>query len=49
MARLLPQQESVHPDYALTISMWIDGHTCLFQTKNERGDIVLDQGKMTFV
>jgi hypothetical protein len=28
--------------------MWVDGNTCLFQTANERGEIVLDQGKMTF-
>jgi acyl dehydratase len=38
----------VFPGEALTIRMWIDGTTCLFQTANERGEIVLDQGKMTF-
>jgi hypothetical protein len=26
----------------------VDGHTCLFQTKNERGEVVIDQGKMSF-
>jgi acyl dehydratase len=38
----------VFPGEALTIAMWVDGNTCIFQTKNERGEIVLDQGKMTF-
>jgi acyl dehydratase len=39
----------VFPGEALTITMWVDGKTCIFQTKNERGEVVLDQGKMTFV
>lgn len=39
----------VFPGEALTISMWVDGTVCLFQTKNERGEVVLDQGRMTFV
>ena len=38
----------VFPGETLTIAMWVDGTTCLFQTKNERGEVVLDQGKMTF-
>ncbi|MFI5309298.1 MAG: MaoC/PaaZ C-terminal domain-containing protein, partial [Polyangiales bacterium] len=38
----------VFPGEALTIAMWVDGKTCIFQTKNERGEVVLDQGKMTF-
>jgi acyl dehydratase len=39
----------VFPGETLTIAMWVvDGHTCYFQTKNERGEVVLDQGKMTF-
>jgi acyl dehydratase len=38
----------VFPGETLTIAMWVDGRTCLFQTKNERGEVVLDQGKMTF-
>lgn len=38
----------VFPGEALTVRMWVDGNTCLFQTANERGEIVLDQGKMTF-
>jgi len=32
----------------LTICMWVDGSECTFQTKNQNGDVVLDQGKMTF-
>ncbi len=38
----------VIPGDALTISMWVDGKTCLFQTANQRGEVVLDQGRMTF-
>jgi hypothetical protein len=28
--------------------MWVDGDTCLFQTKNQDGDVVIDQGVMRF-
>jgi acyl dehydratase len=38
----------VFPGETLSIVMWVDGTTCLFQTKNERGEVVLDQGRMTF-
>jgi acyl dehydratase len=38
----------VLPGEALTIAMWVDGNACIFQTRNERGEVVLDQGKMTF-
>jgi hypothetical protein len=38
----------VLPGDALTISMWVDGKTCLFRTSNQKGEIVLDQGRMTF-
>ncbi len=38
----------VFPGETLTISMWVDGSVCIFQTTNDRGDVVLDQGKMTF-
>jgi acyl dehydratase len=38
----------VFPGETLTIALWVDGHTCLFQTKNERGEVVIDQGKMSF-
>ena len=29
----------VFPGEALTIAMWVDGQTCLFQTRNERGEV----------
>jgi acyl dehydratase len=38
----------VFPGEALTISMWVDGNECAFQTRNPAGDVVLDQGRMTF-
>jgi acyl dehydratase len=38
----------VFPGETLTVAMWIDGNVCLFQTKNPSGEVVLDQGKMTF-
>ena len=38
----------VMPGDTLTISMWVDGNTCLFQTKNQDGAVVFDQGEMTF-
>ncbi len=38
----------VYPGEALTISMWVDGNECTFQTKNPAGEVVLDQGKVTF-
>ncbi len=38
----------VLPGDALTISMWVDGNTCLFRTTNQAGVVVLDQGTMTF-
>ena len=38
----------VLPGDALTVSMWVDGNECLFQTRTQRGDVVLDQGRMTF-
>lgn len=39
----------VFPGDALTISMWVDGKSCLFRTSNQAGVVVLDQGRMTFV
>jgi acyl dehydratase len=39
----------VFPGEALTIKMWVDGTLCLFQTVNEAGEVVLDQGRMSFV
>jgi acyl dehydratase len=38
----------VFPGEALTVALWVDGQVCIFQTRNERGEIVLDQGRMTF-
>ena len=38
----------VMPGDELTISMWVDGNKALFQTRNQDGDVVLDQGECTF-
>jgi acyl dehydratase len=38
----------VIPGDALTVSMWVDGQECTFQTKNQNADVVIDQGRMTF-
>ncbi|MFP6641552.1 MAG: MaoC/PaaZ C-terminal domain-containing protein [Myxococcota bacterium] len=38
----------VYPGDDLTISMWVEGNTCMFQTRNQDGEVVLDQGEMTF-
>jgi acyl dehydratase len=38
----------VMPGDELTVSMWVDGGQCLFQTKNQAGQVVFDQGVMTF-
>jgi acyl dehydratase len=38
----------VMPGDALTISMWVDGQHALFQTKNQDGAVVLDQGRFGF-
>lgn len=38
----------VFPGEALTVSMWVDGKVCTFQTKNPSNDVVIDQGRMTF-
>ncbi|MEE2673284.1 MAG: MaoC/PaaZ C-terminal domain-containing protein [Myxococcota bacterium] len=37
----------VLPGETLTISMWVDGNDCTFQTKNQDGDVVLDCGQAT--
>jgi acyl dehydratase len=37
----------VYPGDDLTIRMWVDGSDCTFQTTNQDGDVVLDQGRMT--
>jgi acyl dehydratase len=38
----------VYPGDALTVVMWVDGQECTFQTRNQNGEVVLDQGRMTF-
>ena len=38
----------VYPGETLSVSMWVDGSECTFQTRNPAGDVVLDQGVMTF-
>jgi acyl dehydratase len=38
----------VYPGDALTIRMWVDGNECTFQTLNQGGDVVIDQGRMRF-
>jgi len=39
----------VLPGDALTVSIWIDGGEARFQTSTQRGDVVIDQGRFTFV
>jgi acyl dehydratase len=38
----------VFPGESLTVKMWVDGGTALFQTVNPAGEVVLDQGRFTF-
>jgi acyl dehydratase len=38
----------VMPGDALTISMWVDGNEAIFQTRNQDGDVVFDQGNFKF-
>lgn len=38
----------VIPGDELTVSMWADGGEALFRTTNQRGDVVIDQGRCTF-
>jgi acyl dehydratase len=38
----------VMPGDDLTIRMWVDAGTCLFQTANQDGEIVIDQGVARF-
>jgi acyl dehydratase len=39
----------VIPGDTLTVSMWVEGKSALFQTANQRGEVVLDQGRATFL
>jgi acyl dehydratase len=38
----------VYPGDALTVSMWVDGTRAQFRTRNQNGDVVIDQGTFTF-
>jgi len=38
----------VFPGDSLTVKMWVDGNDCLFRTETQNGDVVIDQGLMTF-
>ena len=38
----------VMPGDSLDVAMWVDGNQCLFQTKNQDGDVVVDQGVLVF-
>lgn len=38
----------VIPGDGLTVSMWVDGNQALFQTRNDKGEVVIDQGVFKF-
>ena len=38
----------VYPGDTLTVSMWVDGKTAVFQTRTQRDEVVIDQGIATF-
>jgi len=38
----------VFPGESLTVKMWVDGGSALFQTVNPAGEVVLDQGRFGF-
>jgi acyl dehydratase len=39
----------VFPGEAITVRIWVDGGSAVFQTVNPAGDVVLDQGRFGFV
>jgi acyl dehydratase len=39
----------VLPGDTLTVSIWVDGGEARFHTATQRGDVVIDQGRFTFV
>lgn len=39
----------VFPGQALTVQMWVDGDAALFQTVDDAGDVVISQGRCTFL
>ena len=38
----------VMPGDSLTVSIWVDGQQAIFQTRNQNGDVVFDQGAFEF-
>ena len=38
----------VTPGDTLTVSMWVDGDTALFRTRDQNGAVVIDQGVFKF-
>ena len=38
----------VLPGDELTVDMWVNGQQALFQTRNQNGDVVIDQGEFEF-
>jgi acyl dehydratase len=38
----------VYPGDALTVAMWVDGDAAQFRTRNQNGDVVIDQGTFRF-
>ncbi len=38
----------VYPGDSLRVAMWVEGNECIFQTRNQGGDVVFDQGRMAF-
>ena len=39
----------VFPGEAVTVKMWVDGNEAIFRTERQDGDIVIDQGRATFL
>ena len=38
----------VYPGDSLTVKMWVDGGEAIFRTETQNGDVVIDQGRVTF-
>jgi acyl dehydratase len=38
----------VYPGDSLTVKMWVDGGEATFRTETQNGDVVIDQGRVTF-
>jgi acyl dehydratase len=38
----------VYPGDTLTVSMWVDGGSALFRTETQRGEVVIDNGRVEF-